>query len=391
MNKQIYPLLIAQFLSAFADNAILFTVIAMVMQSTQLATWYVPALQSVFLIAFVVLAPWMGALADHYAKSNILILGNLVKATGAVLLLLHIEPLMAYCLVGVGAAIYSPAKYGILPELAGHEQLVKANSWIEASTILAILAGMVVGAKVADYSTTYALISTIGLFVISAVTTLSLPKIVNRPAVSTQSQMSLFMQQIRIFFVTPRSRFAILGASLFWATAATLRVILVAWAPAILMSHNASDIAQLTVFLAVGIIVGSVIVPKLIPLEHLQRAQFAAYVMAVLIIGLSMVNSVLPAQMVLFFIGVAGGMFIVPINAAVQELGQHAIGSGGAVALQGFFQNAAMLLAVGLYTFGAAQGLKPVPAMLGLGFSLLLCAFLVAMRISAVRKALNDA
>ncbi|MDD5115435.1 MAG: MFS transporter, partial [Methylobacter sp.] len=150
MTKHIYPLLIAQFLSAFADNAILFTVIALVMQSAQLASWYVPALQSSFLLAFVLLAPWVGGFADHHAKSKVLIIANLIKASGAGLLLLHVEPLLAYGVVGMGAAIYSPAKYGILPELVGHDSLVKANSWIEGSTILAILLGMVIGARVAD-------------------------------------------------------------------------------------------------------------------------------------------------------------------------------------------------------------------------------------------------
>ncbi|MGR9100481.1 MAG: MFS transporter, partial [Gammaproteobacteria bacterium] len=157
MNKHLRPLLIAQFLSAFADNAILFTVIAMVLQSEQLAGWYVPALQSVFLIAFVLLAPWVGAVADQHPKSRVLIAANLIKAGGAALLFLKIEPLLAYAIVGVGAAVYSPAKYGILPELAEHDSLVRANSWIEGSTILAILLGMVIGAKVADYSIQIAL------------------------------------------------------------------------------------------------------------------------------------------------------------------------------------------------------------------------------------------
>jgi LPLT family lysophospholipid transporter-like MFS transporter len=106
MNKQIYPLLIAQFLSAFADNAILFTVIALVMQSPHLESWYVPALQSVFLIAFVVLAPWVGGFADNYAKSRVLTIANLIKAAGAGLLLLNVEPLWAYSIVGMGAAAY---------------------------------------------------------------------------------------------------------------------------------------------------------------------------------------------------------------------------------------------------------------------------------------------
>ncbi len=380
MNKQLYPLLVAQFLSAFADNAVLFAVIAMVMQSTQLPSWYVPGLQSMFLIAFVILAPWVGRFADRHAKARVLIVGNLIKAAGAGLLLMHVEPLLAYAIIGVGAAIYSPAKYGILPELAGHEHLVKANGWIEGSTIFAILAGMVIGAKVADHSTTLALGGTIVLYSISALTTLLLPATIGKHEESA-NVLSAFAQHIKRFFVTPRSRFSIIGSSLFWATAATLRVILVAWAPLILLSHTASDIAQLTVFLAVGIIIGSALAPSLIPLENLARARLPAYAMAGLIIALSLSTSVWPAKILLLSIGIAGGMFIVPINAAIQEIGQQAIGSGGAVALQGFFQNAAMLVAVGIYTGSTALHIGPVQAMLTLGILLLLSAMMVSSRL----------
>ncbi|WP_020158083.1 MULTISPECIES: lysophospholipid transporter LplT [Methylobacter] len=380
MSRQIYPLLIAQFLSAFADNAILFTVIAMVMQSAQLASWYVPALQSVFLVAFVLLAPWVGGFADHHPKSRVLIIANLIKAAGAGLLLLQVEPLLAYCVVGMGAAIYSPAKYGILPELAGHEFLVKANSWIEGSTILAILLGMVIGARVADYSVTWALAGTIVLFVTSAVVTLALPARVGQRS-DTGSRIMTFGRQIGQFFTTPRSRFAIIGASLFWAAAATLRVIIVAWAPLVLMSRNATEIAELTLFLAVGIIAGSALVPRLIPLEHLRRARFPAYLMALFIFGLSLTDSLWPARFVLFFIGMMGGMFIVPVNAALQELGQQSIGSGSAVALQGFFQNLTMLAAVGGYTYAASRNADPVLAMLTLGAVVFISTFLVSLRL----------
>jgi len=380
MNKQIYPLLIAQFLSAFADNAILFTVIALVMQSAQLATWYVPALQSVFLIAFVVLAPWVGSIADNHAKSRVLIVANMIKAAGAGLLLLNVEPLVAYCLIGMGAAIYSPAKYGILPELAGHDVLVKANSWIEGSTILAILLGMVIGAKVADYSIQWALIGSIIIFFISAAVSLLLPTKISKTE-QAGNKIVLFYQQIRLFFITPRSRFAILGASIFWATAATVRVIIIAWAPLILMTENASDIAQLTLFLAIGIIVGSALVPHLIPLDFLGRARFPAYLMALFIIALSFTDTVWTARAALFAIGIAGGMFIVPINAALQELGQQSIGSGGAVALQGFFQNVAMLIAVGSYTYAASNQVNPVTALLALGCIVFLATLLVSLRL----------
>jgi MFS transporter, LPLT family, lysophospholipid transporter len=380
MNKQIYPLLLAQFLSAFADNAILFTVIAMVMHSHDLPTWYVPALQSAFLVAFVVLAPWVGGFADNHAKSRVLIIANLIKAAGAGLLLCKVEPLMAYCIVGVGAAIYSPAKYGILPELAGHEFLVKANSWIEGSTILAILLGMVVGAKLADYSVTMALTLTIALFVASACITLFLPVRIAK-AESGSSKLVEFGIQISQFFTTPRSRFAILGASLFWASAATLRVIIVAWAPLILMSKNATEIAQLTLFLAIGIIIGSAIVPRLIPLEHLRRSRIPAYIMAVFIGILSFTDSLLPARCMLLVIGMMGGMFIVPINAALQELGQQSIGSGSAVALQNFFQNLAMLVAVGAYTYATAQQADPVMSMQTLAGLLFILTFLLSMKL----------
>jgi LPLT family lysophospholipid transporter-like MFS transporter len=376
MNKQLIPLLIAQFLSAFADNAILFTVIAMVMQAANPPSWYVPALQSVFLVAFVVLAPWVGAFADNHPKAKVLIVANLIKASGAALLLFKVEPLLAYCLVGVGAALYSPAKYGILPELAGHSSLVKANSWIEGSTILAILTGMVVGAKVADASTTWALTGTIALFLVSAVTTMMLPTQIGRTA-PNGPKILVFFREIREFLSLPRSRFAVLGASLFWAAAACVRVVIVAWAPVVLMMHNASDIANLTLFLALGIIAGSVLVPRLIPLEHLRRAQLAAYLMGLMIVALSFAETLWSARLILLFMGTAGGMFIVPINAALQELGQQSIGSGGAVAMQNFFQNAAMLLSVGAYTLAASQQIPTTTVLIVMGVLVVVATFLV--------------
>lgn len=380
MNKVLLPLLMAQFLSAFADNAILFTVIALVMQSTQPATWYVPALQSVFLIAFVVLAPWVGSLADRYPKARVLIVANVIKASGALLLLLQVEPLLAYCIVGVGAALYSPAKYGILPELSSHGELVKVNSWIEGSTILAILTGMVVGAKVADASISWALIGTIGLFLISAATTALLPQTVSKRPPSG-SKILVFYHEVRDFLSLPRSRFAVLGASLFWAAAACVRVILIAWAPIVLMMHNASDIANLTLFLALGIIVGSALAPAWIPLEHLRRARLPAYAMGLLIVGLGFCDVLWTARGVLFLMGCAGGLFIVPINAALQELGQQSIGSGGAVAMQNFFQNAAMLASVGSYTLATSQQVGPIEAFWALGLMVMTATFMVCLRL----------
>jgi len=155
----------------------------------------------------------------------------------------------------------------------------------------------------------------------------------------------------------------------------------VAWAPLILLSKNASEIAELTLFIAIGIIAGSALVPGLIPLEHLRRARIPAYLMALFIFGLSLTDSIWPARFALFFIGVMGGMFIVPVNAALQELGQQSIGSGSAVALQGFFQNLTMLGAVGSYTYAVSQHADPVLSMLSLGMLVFMATFLVSLHL----------
>lgn len=385
MSKGLIPLLIAQFLSAFADNAILFTVIAMVMQSTELPSWYVPALQSVFLVSFVVLGPWVGGIADRYVKSKLLFVANVIKAIGAGLLFFHVEPLLAYCIVGLGAAIYSPAKYGILPELTPDNQLIKANSWIEGSTILAILTGMVVGARVADYSLSLALLGTLGLFFSSALLTLLIPNQLGRPK-PDGSRFLLFIKQTRYFIGHHRSRFALLSASMFWGAAASVRVILVAWAPLVLMLHTATEIASLTLFLAIGIIIGSAITPWLIPMHHLRKTRFAAYAMGLMIFGLAFSTQIELSQGLLLLMGCAGGLFIVPINATLQSLGQHSIGSGNAVAMQNFFQNLSMLISVGLYTLAASMTISPITALMVLGSLLVIATGILSLILPATDK-----
>jgi LPLT family lysophospholipid transporter-like MFS transporter len=197
----------------------------------------------------------------------------------------------------------------------------------------------------------------------------------------SKSKVLAFGKQMGQFFTTPRSRFAMLGGALFWATAATLRVAIFAWAPLILLLENATEIAKLTLYLVVGIIVGSIIVPGLIPLEHLRRARIPACLMGLLIIALSLTDSIWPARITLFFIGMMGGMFIVPVNAALQEQGQQSIGSGRAVALQNFFQNLAMLVAVGSYTYAASKNVDPVIAILSLGILVFIATFLVSFHL----------
>ena len=375
MNRNVYSVLATQFLTAFADNAVLFTAITMVMKKVATQPWYVPALQASFLVAYVLLAPWAGRFADASPKPKVLFGANVIKAAGTVMLLLHIEPLLAYAVVGLGAAAYSPAKYGILPELVDAQALVKANGWVEGSTILAILSGTVVGAALAEYSILIALVSVIALYASSSLIALTIRHdfVVGK---HDDNALVRFYLQMRDLLATPRARYATLGVSLFWASATVLRVLLVAWAPAILLIHSTTDIAMLTTFVAFGIAVGSILVPRLIPLAYLRRTRLAAYSMGLVVLLLATVDTVWVARGVLFLAGVCGGLFVVPINAALQEIGHLSIGSGGAVAIQNFFENLAMLLASGLYAVAAGEGVTPVTTMVWLGGLIMVVTFL---------------
>lgn len=380
MRSDIFKVLATQFLTAFADNAVLFTAITMVMLQSDIGSWYVPALQASFLIAYVVIAPWVGRFADSRPKPKVLFGANLIKAAGAGMLLFNIEPLIAYAMIGLGAAAYSPAKYGILPELVDDQKLVKANGWIESSTILAILSGSLIGALLANLSITWALAVVITLYLISALIALMIR---HNLIVGNKHGPALkaFATQMRGLLSTPRARFATLGISLFWAAATVLRVLLVAWAPAVLFVDSTTGIAMLTMFVAIGIAIGSMLVPRLIPLGYLRRARMAAYLMGVLIVMLATVQNIWVARATLLLAGICGGLFVVPINAALQEIGHNTIGSGGAVAIQNFFENSAMLVASGIYAMVAGAGVNPVATMAWLGVLVVVATAIVSWRL----------
>ena len=380
MSRGLYALLFAQFLTAFGDNAILFAVIAIAFKTIAARPWYVPALQGSFLVAYVVLAPWVGTFADHRSKRQVLIIGNALKAAGTLALLFGVEPLLSYGFIGVGAAVYAPAKYGILPELVDHTHLVKANAWIEGSTIVSILVGTVIGARIADHSIPWAIALVFIMYGLSMLTTMLVPH--TAPVVQTRkAALPHFLSMIKGLVHSNRARFSMLGVSIFWAVAAVLRVLLVAWAPVVLLTKNTSDIANLTLFIAIGIVLGAIVAPRLIPLEKLRRARLAAYALGACIFLFGSAHSLWPARVALLLIGLTGGIFVVPINAALQEIGYHSIGSGGVIAVQEFFQNVFMMVSVGLYTVVAAKGVSPVNSILVLGVIVFALTFLVTWRL----------
>jgi LPLT family lysophospholipid transporter-like MFS transporter len=232
------------------------------------------------------------------------------------------------------------------------------------------LLGTVVGARIADSSIELALLAVVGTFLLSAVTALRLPRLTAQ--ISLANGATQVAAPMRALWADRRTRLILWALSLFWACAATLRVVLVAWAPEVLSTKTASQIAELTLFLALGIIAGSAVVPRLIPLERIRRTRFAGYALGGFFLVLAGVDQLWSARAVLLLIGVAGGIFVVPLNAAIQQAGHRSVGSGGAVAVQNFFQNSAMLLSIGLYAAAAASGLGPVPAIAMLGIAVTL-------------------
>lgn len=378
MSRGLYTLVLAQFLSAFGDNAILFTVIAMTLAEGGRGAWYIPALQSALLIAYVTLTPWVGALADRYHKSCVLLAANMIKGLGGLAIYAGVEPLLGYAVIGVGAATYGPAKYGIIPELTEAQQLVRANGWVEGATIAAILCGTVGGARLADFSIPLALSTVILLYWVSGLATLMLPKAVLLHRSGDGSPWGDLRDWMKNLLGSQRARLILLSLSLFWACAATLRVVLVAWAPEVLKVASASAIADLTFFMAVGIVVGASLVPRFIPLDRVRRTRFSAYLMGVLFMALAGVTEVWMAKGVLLIIGICGGMFVVPLNAAIQDIGHRGVGSGSAVAVQNFFQNSAILLCMGLYSIAAARGVGTPSTLFFLGGMVSLMTLMIA-------------
>lgn len=389
MKRSVLLLLIAQFLTAFADNAILFTAIVMVNQLGDLPAWYVPGLQAAFLLAFVLLAPWVGPYADARPKRRVLSQANMIKALGAGLLLLHIEPLLAYCVVGIGAALYSPAKYGILPELVGVRWLDKVNSWVEGSTILAILTGTIIGAMVAEQSIALALFMVMGLYGVSALIAMFIAYTAPEKTVPANA-LKHFVSMSRNLLKTARARYSALGVSLFWGAAVVLRVLIVAWAPVALLMTDSSDISLLVLFIAVGIAIGSLAAPFLVPMGKLRRARLASYLMGMCIILLSQVDTLNAARMLLLLTGFCGGLFVVPINATLQNIGHHSVGTGGAVAVQHFFENLAMIACTSVYALAIGQQASPVTIMWVTGMLVLIATLLVSWRLPPERQVADE-
>ena len=350
-SRGMIAVLIAQFISALADNALLFAAIALL--KSQLApNWQIPLLQEFFVVAFILLAPFVGPFADGFPKGRVMLIANLLKLLGASAMVLGLNPLLAYGLVGIGAAAYSPAKYGILSELVSAEKLVKANGLIEGSTIVAILLGAVLGGKLADSSVSIALFAICACYLLAAIANTFIPRLaVARPdtKLSPPKMVKEFLQALKVLSTNKDARFSLIGSSVFWGTGSTLRLLLVAWVPVALGINDLSMPANLSGAVAIGIAIGAALAANFIRLEHVNRVLPAGLLIGILIMLFAHSTQLYIAIGLLILIGATGGFYVVPLNALLQERGHETVGAGNAVAVQNFFENFCMMTLIGLY------------------------------------------
>jgi MFS transporter, LPLT family, lysophospholipid transporter len=342
---------IAQFISALADNALLFAAIAL-LKSYAAPSWQIPMLQEFFVLAFILLAPFVGPFADGFPKGWVMLIANVLKLFGAAAMFAGLNPLVAYSMVGIGAAAYSPAKYGILSELVSADKLVKANGLMEGSTIVAILLGAVLGGKLADISVSIALISVCACYFIAAIANTFIPRLpVARPDTKFQpfKLAKEFFEALKVLSLNKDARFSLIGSSIFWGTGSTLRLLLVAWVPVALNMNDLSMAANLSGAVAIGIAIGAALAAKFVTLKNVNRVLPAGLLIGVFIMLFAHTTHLYTTIALLMLIGVSGGFYVVPLNALLQERGHETVGAGNAVAVQNFFENISMMALVGLY------------------------------------------
>ena len=379
MKPGFYTIMAAQFFSSLADQALIVTAIALLRELHEPA-WMTPALRQSFAVSYVVLAPLVGAFADSMAKGRVMLISNAVKIVGCVLMLFAMHPLAAYALVGLGAAAYSPAKYGILTELLPPRQLVVANGWIEGTTVASIILGFLLGGALispkisgmllgfdfpmidtpVDTAPTAAIAVITCFYLIAALFNWFIPDTgVDRRMPSTNPLYLLgdFSRCVVLLWKDRLGQISLATTTLFWGAGATLQFIVIEWAQHAL-GLNLSLAAILQGIVVIGIGIGAVLAAKLVTLRGAARVLPICAAMGVGVMLMIFVHRIPFAMVLMVAIGACAGFFVVPMNALLQHRGHVLMGAGHSIAVQNFNENIGILVMVGLYTLIVHLGLS---------------------------------
>ena len=365
-----YIIMAAQFFSSLADNALLVAAIAMLALMDSPA-WLTPMLKLFFTISYVVLAPFVGAFADALPKGKVMLISNTVKIAGCVTMLFSLHPLVAYGIVGLGAAAYSPAKYGILTEYLPHPKLVIANGWMEGLTVSSIIIGTLLGGLLVSEKISVKLLSIdipyidtgintapevavvliIVFYILAAVFNLYIPNtgIDHKPEHKNPLYLVTdFARCLRLLWSDKLGQISLATTTLFWGAGATLQFIVLKWGQ-IALGYTLSQSTLLQGITAIGIAAGAVIAAKTIPLHRAVNVLPVGIAMGIVVIGMIFVRNVYLAMVMLTLVGALAGFFVVPMNALLQHRGHILMGAGHSIAVQNFNENLSILMMLGVY------------------------------------------
>ncbi len=371
MKKGFSTIMSAQFLSSLADNA-LFVAAVELLRSGGAPEWQMAALVPMFALFYVLLAPFVGAFADALPKGQVMLVSNGIKVVGCLMMLFGSHPLLAYAVVGLGAAAYSPAKYGILTELLPPSQLVKANGWIEGLTIASIILGVLLGGQLIgpllspwllaqapavlglQTPAEGAIAATVFIYVAAAVFNLYIP----RTTAPLQPLRGSPLQLVREFancnsrlWCDKLGQISLATTTLFWGVAGNLRYIVLAWA-AVALGYDTTQASSLVGVVAVGTALGAVVASVAMKLDRATAVIPLGTAMGVLVIGMVFIDQLWVAVPFLVLLGALGGFLVVPMNALLQHRGHNLMGAGRSIAVQNFNEQACIL---GLGAFYAAM------------------------------------
>jgi MFS transporter, LPLT family, lysophospholipid transporter len=376
MKKGFSTIMSAQFFSSLADNALLVAAVELLRMS-QAPAWQVPALAPMFALFYVVLAPFVGAFADSIPKGRVMFISNSIKIGGCLMMLFGSHPLLAYAVVGLGAAAYSPAKYGILTELLPASLLVKGNGWIEGLTVASIvlgilLGGQLIGPKISlvllgvdlpgldtgiDTAPEAAICIILAVYAVAAVLNLNIPR-TSAPLIPMEGLGELLRDFTRCnsrLWNDKLGQISLATTTLLWGIFGNLRLIVFAWAAAAL-GYTTAQASNLAGVVVIGSIVGAVVASFVTKLDRATNVIPLAIGVGFLMIGLVFIQSLAQAVPFLVVMGAICGFLIVPMNALLQHRGHNLMGAGRSIAVQNFNEQACILglgaFYVGMTRFG---------------------------------------
>ncbi|CAN7433617.1 lysophospholipid transporter LplT [Pseudoduganella sp. LjRoot289] len=410
MNRGFYTIMAAQFFSSLADNALLFVAIDLLI-SMKSPAWLTPLLKLSFVLFYVLLAAFVGAFSDALPKGRVMFIANMIKIVGCAMIFFQVHPLLAYAIVGFGAAVYSPAKYGILTELLPPEKLVAANGWIEGLTVTSIILGTVMGGALVtgrvsgmllnidiplidtgiDTSTEAAL-CVLGLtYVLAGIFNLRIPDTGCVYPHQERNPVKLivdFSNCYTMLWKDKLGQISLAVTTLFWGAGATLQLIVLEWAQKSL-GMRYDQATSLVGMVAIGIALGAVMSARFVTLRKSLSVLPLGIMMGVIVMGMTLVYTTYLAYPLLILIGAIGGFFVVPMNALLQHRGHVLMSAGHSIAVQNFNENLSILTMLAMYSLMIRLhlGLNTIIILFGLFMAGIM---LIIMRLHAANQRDHD-